>query len=269
MRMMVRAPGADREVDLSLSDVSWVGDLSPDGEQVAVGELGDVEAHSGCYLRATRGGAATRLGDGQPLAIAPGGAHVAALIWPANRILLHPTGPGASIDLPLGPIATVRSARFAAPRELIVEGAETDRPPRLWRVPEHGAPTPLTEEGVHGAVAVAPDGARAAFVDGDGRLRILPLAGGDAATVPGEQPGRVAAGWHAGGAEVFVRDPQLPVQLDRVDVTSGAVTPHATIAPSPVGMRGLDAFVVDATGAAYAYSYGDERSRLYVTGALS
>jgi hypothetical protein len=268
MRMMVRAPGADREVDLSLSDVSWVGDLSPDGEQVAFGELGEVEAHSGCYLRATRGGPATRLGDGQPLAIAPGGAQVAALLWPMNRIVLHPTGPGATVDLPLGSIALVRSARFAGPRELIVEGAEDGRPLRLWRVPQGGAPSPLTDEGLHGAVAIAPDGARAAFVGGDGRLRVLPLAGGDVVMVDGEHPGRVAAGWHATGAEIFVRDPQLPVQLDRVDVATGAVTPHATVAPSPVGMRGLDAFVVDATGAAYAYSYGDERSRLYVTGAL-
>ncbi len=44
---------------------------------------------------------------------------------------------------------------------------------------------------------------------------------------------------------------------------TGASTPLFEIAPPPLGRRGVDAVAVSPGGDAYAYSYGQELSRLY------
>jgi hypothetical protein len=56
--------------DCSLSDISYVSNLSADGTQ---GELGDVEAGGGAYLVPYDGGRRLRLGPGFPVAISPSG----------------------------------------------------------------------------------------------------------------------------------------------------------------------------------------------------
>ncbi len=66
LRMMVKAPGASEEVDLALSDVSLVADMSADGQSVAFAEFGDVDTANGAYLRSTRGGRRAEARRGRP-----------------------------------------------------------------------------------------------------------------------------------------------------------------------------------------------------------
>ncbi|MEJ7602020.1 MAG: hypothetical protein WKG01_29255 [Kofleriaceae bacterium] len=48
-----------------------------------------------------------------------------------------------------------------------------------------------------------------------------------------------------------------------LNVVTGAATPLLELARPPLGLRGVHALVVAADGEAYAYSYGQELSRLY------
>jgi hypothetical protein len=55
----------------------------------------------------------------------------------------------------------------------------------------------------------------------------------------------------------------VPVEIRRVEIDSGTVTPLQTVAPPPTGLRGVAALVASHDAAAYAYSYGQELSRLF------
>ena len=269
LRLMVRPPGASAEVDLSLTDVSTVGALSTDGATLVFDEFGDVESASGCYLRSTSGGTPMRLGDGMARALSDDGGRVVAQLWgmPAP-LVVYATRGGEPVTLASAPIADVRWVRFAGAERVIVGGAARGRPPRLWQVslvPGARAAVPLTDEGVFGIGFVDPAATRVAFIGDDGQLRGIRL---DTPGAPFELPaGRFAdddlCGWRDGGAELFVRSRSLPVRIRRIDLGSGAVTPHLEIAPPRLGLKGVDGVVVSASGNAYAYSYGQELSRLY------
>jgi hypothetical protein len=92
-------------------------------------------------------------------------------------------------------------------------------------------------------------------IDFDGRAPVR--------TVPGAFTDETACGWSADGTEVFVRSASPPVELRRVNISTAASTHVTTISPPRVGLRGVDRLVVSRDGAAYAYSYGQELSRLY------
>ena len=53
------------------------------------------------------------------------------------------------------------------------------------------------------------------------------------------------------------------IQVRRVDPATGTATPVVDIAPPRLGLRGIDAVVINTACDAYAYSYGQELSRLY------
>jgi eukaryotic-like serine/threonine-protein kinase len=264
LRLMVRAPGAASDVDLSRSDISVAGDLSRDGRTVAFGDFGDVDPLSGTYLRPTDGGPALRLGDGLPLALSADGARVvASMLGAAARLVIHDVR-GGTTPVATASVEGITWARWRGDAQLIVGGAEPGRASRVWLVDlGGGAPTPVTGEGTGGPGHVSPDGARVAVIAADGRLRLVAIdAPAEVVDVPGDHRGAVVCGWSGDGA-VWVRDHNLPLGIRRVDVGTGAVEPVGAIAPPPLGLKGVDAFAMAADGDAYAYSYGEELSRLY------
>ncbi len=266
VRMMVRAPGASSEADLSLSDISLAGDLSADGSTLVFGEFGDIELERGSYLRRTGGGAALRLGAGQPVSLSPDGRHVLAILGgtPA-RILIHSTATGAQEELYLCSIYDVQEARWCGDEHLVFVGAVRERPPRLWHMARSaGTPTPLTDEGLFGHFQVSPDGKRVALIAADGRCLLLPVdTPGVVHVLPGSYRDEQVCGFRAGGSELFVRSLSLPIRIRRVDLSTGRSVPHAEILPPALGLKGVDSLVLSASGEAYAYSYGQELNRLY------
>jgi hypothetical protein len=80
--------------------------------------------------------------------------------------------------------------------------------------------------------------------------------------VPGTFADDAECGWSTGG-EVLVRTRSPPIRVRRVDPATGASTAVVDIAPPRLGLRGVDAVVINPAGDAYAYSYGQELSRLY------
>jgi eukaryotic-like serine/threonine-protein kinase len=264
MRLMVKAPGAAQEADLSLSDVSLVADLSADGRTVVFAEFGDVDTANGCYIRSTGGGPALRLGEGLPTDLADDGRGVLAFRYAVPpAVAIFPVTEGQPRPVPLPGIGQVRWPRWCAGGCILVGGAAAGRPARLWRLDTDRVLRPITDEGVAGYPSVSPDGRRVALVVGDRLLVAEVDGGGPTRTVPGRFVDERVCGWHAGGGDVLLRSKSPPIHVRRVDVASGVAAPFLDIAPPPMGRRGLDAVVVSPRGDAYAYSYGQELSRLY------
>jgi hypothetical protein len=250
LRLVARAPGGD-EVELGLSDVSLLGDISADGQSVVFAEFGDVDTANGAYLRPARGGPAHRLGEGVPLDLADDGRGVLGFLY-TRDVAVFPVTEGPPRPLAVG-LDDVRWARWCAGAILVGGG----RPPRVWRLDPDGALTPVTPEGVFGACAVSPDGRQAALIHGD-RLLVVDLAGGAPRTVPGELKGETVCGW---GEGVILRSAAPPITVRRVDPATGASTTLFELDPPRLGRRGVHALAV--SGGGYAYSYSQELSRLY------
>ncbi|MBK9031445.1 MAG: serine/threonine-protein kinase [Myxococcales bacterium] len=265
-RLRTRVAGAGRAPrDCSLTEFALAAGLSSDGATLAVSEFGDVDEVNGVYAVPTDGGARLRLGPGAAWALSPDGALVFATGFarvddgPPQGVV-YTTAGGEPRAIALAPIARVRAAAWRGDAELVVVGAEVGRAPRLWRVAIAGpAPTPITAEGEHGVVAVAPTGA-IAFVDADDQLRVIDPVGAPLAPPRAGYRDQVVCGW--AGAAVQVRTTTAPVELAQVDVATGARTPSWTLTPPALGLRAVDAVAVAADGS-YAYSHGQELSELF------
>jgi len=263
MRMMVKAPGASQEVDLALSDVSLVADISADGSQVTFAEFGDVDTANGAYLRPTRGGTALHLGAGIPVDLAEDGRGVLAIRYGGQRLVIFPTSSGQPRVLGVGGLAEVLWARWCAGGGILVVGAAAGRPRRRWRLDPDRTLVPLTDETVAGRAQVSPDGTRAALIHDDRLLVVTIDRVGPPTVVAGSYVDEDVCSWLARGTAVALRSKSPPIQIRRLDLASGASAQLLEIDPPLLGRRGVDEVVVSENGEAYAYSYGQELSRLY------
>ncbi len=262
LRMMVKPPGASAETDLALSDVSLVADISADGRSVVFVEFGDSETAQGAYVRPTDGDPAIGLGNAFPFDLADDGRGVLAASA-LGTIAVFPVPAGQPRPLPLRALAELRWARWCADGRIVIAGAAAGRPLRVWRLDPDQTLTPITDEGIFGASAVSPDGRRLAMIVSDRLLVIDIAAGGAPHVVAGTFADERVCGWYTGGTDVFLRSKSPPLRVRRVDVATGASMFVVDIAPPRLGLRGVDSLVMSEDGNAYAYSYGQELSRLY------
>ncbi|HEV7554294.1 MAG TPA: protein kinase [Kofleriaceae bacterium] len=264
LRMMVKAPGATDEVDLALSDVSVVGDISADGRTIVFAEFGDVDTANGAYLRPTDGGPALRLGAGIPIDLADDGRGVLAWTYDdALGIAVFPVPEGQPRPLKFPTLTKLRWLRWCSGNRIVVAGSAKDRPARLWRVDADQSVTAISDEGIVGFIVVSPDGRSLALITND-RLLVIDVDGrAPVRTVPAVFTDEAVCGWSADGTEVFVQTASPPVELRRVNIATAASTHVATISPPRLGLRGVHQLAVSRDGGAYAYSYGQELSRLH------
>lgn len=266
LRMMVKPPGANQEVDLSLTDLPTAGALSADGESIVFGECGDLDMDAGAYLRKTRGGQALRLGPGWPADISRDGRRVlACAVNPPGSLFLFDVSGGNPTVVPLGAIENVTSLQWGIGEYIVVVGAIQGRPSRLWRMSTTGGESiPLTAEGIYGGCRASPDGKRVAFIGQDGACLVASVENpGSQEVVPGRYPGEEVVGFSASGTDLFVRSGASPIRVRRVNIVTGEAQSHVDIRPPAVGLKGVDAVAVSASGEAYAYWFGQELSRLY------
>jgi hypothetical protein len=159
-------------------------------------------------------------------------------------------------------MTAIRWARWCAGDRIVFSAERAGRPRRLWRLDRDQTITPLTDEGIAGLFAVRADGGPAALIVRD-RLLVVDIApAGPARDVPGSFVDEAVCGWSTGG-DILVRTRSPPIHVRRVDPATGTSTPVVDIAPPRLGLRGVDAVVINPAGDAYAYSYGQELSRLY------
>ncbi len=250
----LRAMAGDR--DRSLSEISYVSDLSRDGEQVLIGELGRPGASIGAYLASYSTGRRIRIGPGFPVALSPSGERIAANVREATRLVVYSTtsNQAPSIAAP----GFVTFARWIDERSLIAlfEG-------RLWKLALDAEPVALTDNG--GEFALDPGGRRCAYIGKGPRrsLRVLDLATREVRTLIDDIGTAEVCGWLASPDAIAIRSSTTPLAIERVDPTTAARTLHATIQPPLNGLKAVDMFVLHADGVRYAYSYGQELSQLF------
>ena len=264
-RLRTLAGSRTDDRDRSLSEVSFVSDLSADGAHLVVGEHGNPETALGAYLVPFAGGKPLRLGDGFPLAISPSGQRVAALLGDQLVVYSTATGDHPTLATP-GPVT---AARWIDETSLVAIARSPDNT-RLWRLALDAPPKPFdlamprdrTTHTYGERLAIDPARGRCAIVI-DGQVRVVDLATGTARTLGGVAPG-VVCGWLAEPDAIVLRSPTIPIELVRMDPATGATAPHLTIQPPTIGLKGIDSVVIHPDGVRYAYSYGQELSHLYV-----
>ncbi|CAM4464756.1 WD40 repeat domain-containing serine/threonine protein kinase [Corallococcus exiguus] len=265
---------AGEERELTMADTSIMSDLSQDGRMLLISEGNQIEGPTyGAYVRTTDGAPPVRLGDGHPLALSPDGKQALVVRYGERmEFFLLPTGVGEPRPVSLAPVATVLSARwFPDGKRLLLRASQEGRPARLWVFePGAGAPRPVTAEGTGFHTAISPDGEWLAAVDESGSLRLFSATGDAQSVVPGTFPGQWVVGWDASGAALYLRSVSLPVQISRVDMKTGVSVPHLTVPArgTPPGLITIMTLALSADGSAYAYSYFETLSQLYLVEGL-
>ncbi len=235
-RWRVRAivDGEAKERELSWFDTTLPVDITPDGKRLLFIEGGDtVKQELEVWFRDLDGSPAVHLGEGNGFAISPDGKWVLmSPKGPYERLLLVPTGPGQSRQLPAGRIASYLGASFFPDGKRIgIRGAEAGHRPRAWvQDLDGGDPRPVTDEGVVAQRHVSPDGKRG-LVRANERIAVMSLDGGTPRPLdlPDED---VLVNWTPDGHTVIMvhADPEdASLELYRFDVDSGRRTPLRTI----------------------------------------
>jgi hypothetical protein len=224
-----------------------LGGISEDGRLFAgdAGSfLGSTQNEYLLYFRRNDGQPPIRLGLGAVNGLSPDGAWVLgiSLTGERTRPTLYPTGPGEPRRRDLGrgepwSGGTARATFSADGKRLAFVGSEDGKNSRVWVLDlDGGSPRAITPPGIARAV-LAPDGQSAAVVDGEGRLLIQPVAGGEARPVPGALPGEMPVEWDLAGRGLYVWDQTLPAHIYRLDVASGART--LALSPQPADPAGI------------------------------
>jgi len=266
-----RVPGAAGERDLSWLGSSGARSLSADGRQLLMVDVGQRSGPSyGVVLRATDGSQPMRLGTGSAERLSPDGRWAAAIVATPPEVVLYPTGAGTARRLGAGRFDPISSVQwFPDGQHLLVCGTETGKLPRCYRTDLDGTDfTPLTDEGVR--ASLAPDGITMLLTMADGRVEAGRLGESATRVVAAMSSADRVVGWSRDSKAVFVqRGFEVPVEVARVDLTTGARVAAGSIAPEGIGAPAtvLVADWVDE-GSAYAYNYTSVPSVLFVvTGA--
>ncbi|HVV84742.1 MAG TPA: serine/threonine-protein kinase, partial [Kofleriaceae bacterium] len=236
-RLRTRAAVGGVEHDCSLTAFAMVHDVSADGARLLVGEMGDAPEIDGVYVVPAAGGPRLRLGPGAPRALSPDGRLALAIevmdeAPGSPRAIVYPVDGGDRRTIAFAPIAHAGWAAWLDEQTVVVGGRAAGRPARMWRVSlAGGGVAALTDEGAAGLGAVDRARRRLAFVDDDDRLQVIDVTGGAAVAPP--RTGfrdRRACGWTNDG-DVLVCTTYPPVDVERVDVGSGARAPYLRISP--------------------------------------
>lgn len=268
--IVVRAPGASAELDVSWLRHSILGDLSRDGRIVVFTESGDL------YLRKTDGSAPVRLGTGfadGPMALSPDGAWVAAAMPGSRpRVTLMPTGAGVSRELALEDLEGVSAVLWMHDSKTIfLLGWQKGHGARIYRQSlAEKSLRPITEEilspsqGADGLV-LSPDGRSLALMSG-GTVRLFSAEGTALRTMPEDFSGHTLIGWTSNGRALHsYRPTDLPGRIYRLDLATGELKVVRELVPAdPAGIWRIHPVRITPDGSSYAYTYAHRVGDLYV-----
>jgi Tol biopolymer transport system component/tRNA A-37 threonylcarbamoyl transferase component Bud32 len=264
-RLLLRGPGASRELDVSWLDASIGPRLSRDGSLLAFTNGGfDASVYYDVMLRKTAGGEVARVGEGAAEAFSPDGKWLLAFV-PATppRLVLYPTRAGAERAVPIDRFETIGSADwFPDGRSVLFCGNKAGEASRCYIQPlEGGQSRPIT-----------PPGTEQGFVSPDGRevvafqslaWRRYPVAGGSARVIPGLSSDDVIFRWSPDGRAVMVGS-TTSATLDRVDLATGRREPLVTLGAEPPGPLARPVFYTMADDPrVYAYVAATYLSQIF------
>jgi Tol biopolymer transport system component len=259
-RMGVEYVTASANRELSFLDGSTPVDLSSDGRTLLFGEAGQGGGDSGSvYVRGTDGSAPVRLGDGTPQALSPDGKWALAVIPapPPGRLVLLPTGAGASRVIQAPPLTYLSAAWFPDGKRVLVFGSEPGQKIRGYiQDLDSGTRRAVTKDGVTGVGVVSPDGT--AFVTGgpDGRLVVYGADDGEPRQVPGSAPGEIPVQWGSDGFVYVWLPGDASATVTRIDVKTGARSLWKTLlAQDSAGLLSYRSLVIARDTRSYVYSF--------------
>ena len=284
-----RAPGAQRDRDLTWLDAQAPMSLSSDGSQVLMARYGDWQMtdRKNLYLVPTGGGPGIALGSGQTDAALSKDGRWAATFEPnakgENGVRLLPTGAGASPWLPLGRDLSVSDGLWFHP-----DGSKI----YLFDfVRNNFARLDLDSGAVH-LEAVSPKittYSRQEVQSPDGRQFLVQLLDqpihperrgealvivreGDTQGTPamGNLHGEAIAGWAENSREAYLWNRNTsPAEVIRWNPVTGQRRPFLQINPTDTaGVMGMEILKITPDGKAYAYGLVRKLSDLYLVEGL-
>jgi len=247
--------------EVSLRSESLGRFISADGSLISISDQ-SVELYS-TYVYRSDGSPPVRLGPGDAFDISADGKWVLALTpEDTPRILLHPTGPGQSREVPNPSHIVVFVARLMPDgRQIVAFGRSAQVPDRGFLMPiDGGAPKPFTPEGVTATMLLAPpvsgDGTRVIAQDTSGAYVIFRTDGGEAEPVRGLSPGDIPFDFCDDGRSLFVGRPDGYVwHVLKLDLATGKTSPWAEIRPSEVAGMRLSWPYITPNGRYWIHSY--------------
>ncbi len=120
------------------------------------------------------------------------------------------------------------------------------------------------------SLTVSPDGRLVACAEAEGGIAIIPIEGGEVRRVPGVGLNDLPVQWTEDSRRLFIFDPgEIPARLFTVDIERGERRFVREIEPrDPVGVSGIRQIAITRDGRAYAYSYLQTLSDLFVVEGL-
>jgi DNA-binding winged helix-turn-helix (wHTH) protein/Tol biopolymer transport system component len=267
-----RIESENRERELGWLDNSIAYDVSPDGSTIALSVQGEASGTGyAVYLRRTDGSPAVRLGEGLPMQFSQDGNWVLTKNLPTAppQLLLLPTGSGQPITLTPDSIAHHFAALLPDGKRILFEGNEPGRARRNWiQDVAGGKPLPITPEGTAGR-RVSPDGKLLVAADQERKFWLYTTDGRRPTALSGIGPGEDAIRWSADGKYLFVASDGLPVQIYRIEVSTGRRQFVHKIVPNDLaGIFNIWPVLVTPDGKSYIYSDYRILSDLYLASGL-
>jgi Tol biopolymer transport system component len=259
--------------DLSLRASTTARFMSSDGQVIL---LSDQLANPyTAYVQHADGSSPVRLGQGDAYSLSPDGRWVVAVTSDApSRILLHPTGPGESREVPNGRHILADALGWMPDgKRLVAFGSTpTERSRGFVLDAKDGAARPFTDEGVSvpwSAPVVSPDGSRVVGQDAEGHSRLYSVDGGPSEPVPGLAGGDRVLQWAEGGRALFVGRRAGPVwRIRRLDLQTGREAPWTEITPRETAGLRLSWVYLTPNGRFWVQSYSRLLTDLYVAEGL-
>jgi len=265
MGVVVRGAGQAAERELGPFDQSWSLQLSSDG---TFGTFSDGRGGSdyAVILRRVDGSPPVTLGEGNAGSISRDGRWVTAEILSTGRCVVYPTGAGAPVPIPIGPLEACNSPFFFPDdKSLGVFGNEKGKAPRLYRAAfPGGVPVPLLPEGLT-PWQVSENGDRFLVQDKDFAFQVFEI-GGRLSPVKGLEPRDRVLEWSAEGKWAIVSEAAtIPAILQRVALDTGVRTRVGELGPADrAGVTTMAPRAFRDNGRIYAYSYERRVSTLFL-----
>jgi eukaryotic-like serine/threonine-protein kinase len=270
---LLAGDSAPHEVSLrGGSESLWI---SPDAAMMTITDF-DVPGYDSYLLRASSA-APVRVGRGQAFGVSSDGRWLAAVAIDTDKVFIHPTGAGESRELPNPDKLLINAIGWLPDAKGLVLFAQPigQRSRGYVQQIAGGPPRAFTPEGVGLAdfwsVPISPDGTRVVMREADGRIMIRPFDGGSPQAITGLRPDDVPTQWSADGRSVFVvhgTGRPWVVQVERLDVTTGAREKAFEVRPAEIPGLRLTHLVLARDGRHYAHSYARAHSVLYVVDGL-
>ena len=260
-------PHAARPSDFSIRMDSMARSIPPDASALVVTDQ-SIEGYA-VFLRSIDGSPPVRLGEGDGYGLSPDGRWVLALT-PAlpRRILIHPTGPGQSRELPNPDGLRPDFLRWLPDGRIVMWARSSGHRRGYLLDPKGGPPRPFTDEGVEAvrywATPISPDGSRVMARDAQGHVNAYRVDGGTPEPIPGLSASDLPLEWSADGRAVFVtRIGELPWRIRRHELATGREEPWTEIAPGQMSGVRLSWVFLTPDGRFWAHSYSRMLTDLY------